>query len=70
MKRSQMLEILRNSFVEHMNSYEINTDEEMYSAILADLEKNGMMPPTTTKQDPGHFPGDDFNYQINEWDEE
>lgn len=51
MKRSQMVEILRNSFIEHMHSTEHNTDEEMYSAILKDLEKAGMLPPDIINTD-------------------
>lgn len=47
MRRSEMIKILQNSFLEHMNcSYDCcSTDNELYSKILIDLEKHGMLPP-------------------------
>ena len=45
MKRSEMVEILRNSFINNMNSEDVDSDEMMYSNILQDLEDAGMEPP-------------------------
>lgn len=46
MKRSQMLKILRESFIFHTNNpFGAESDDEMYSNILFDLEKAGMKPP-------------------------
>lgn len=39
-------------------------------AILNRIEQLGMLPPITKKTDPGHFPGDAFEYQLNEWEPE
>lgn len=46
MKRYRMVEVLRESFIKHMNSHDVRTDDEMYSLILQDLEDAGMLPPT------------------------
>lgn len=43
MKRSEMIAILQKSFIYHMNpDGPAETDEEMYSNILHDLEVVGM----------------------------
>lgn len=47
MKRSDMLKILRNAFIEHMNCSCCDTEDQMYSKILLILEQQGMMPPVT-----------------------
>ncbi len=49
MKRSDMIEVLRNSFIHWMNYPETDgpqNDTEMYSNILKDLEEAGMAPPS------------------------
>lgn len=62
MKRSEMLKILQDSFIYHMNpAGPAETDEEMYSNILADLERAGMIPPIS------HF---DLGLEHNEWESE
>lgn len=45
MKRSEMVQFLRDSFIAHMNGECCKTDDEMYSSILGDLENAGMLPP-------------------------
>lgn len=46
MKRSEMVEILRNLFNKHMNCVDCCvTDKIMYSTILDGLEEEGMAPP-------------------------
>lgn len=47
MKRSKMVNILREAFLEHMNCGEncCKNDDMMYSKILNVLEINGMKPP-------------------------
>lgn len=45
MKRSSMVKILEDAFWVRMNDRHLLTDEEMYSAILKDLEEAGMHPP-------------------------
>ena len=39
-------------------------------SILESMEDLDMLPPHYTRTDPGHFPGDDFDYDINEWEPE
>jgi len=48
MKRYEAVELLRNSILTHMNCEAscCNTDDEMYSNILRDMEKAGMRAPT------------------------
>lgn len=43
---------------------------ETAEQVLARLESLGMLPPPITVSDPGHFPGDSFTYQANEWETE
>lgn len=46
MKRSEMINILRNAFIEHMNCVDCCKDDDMmYSKILQKLEDSGMVPP-------------------------
>jgi hypothetical protein len=37
--------------------------------ILAKLEKAGMRPPVVKIKDPGQFPGDEFEYTLETWEE-
>lgn len=62
MKRSQMLEILRESFLNHMNCQCCTTDEEIYSKVLKELEDAGMIPPVTILMP--------LNIKDNGWDAE
>lgn len=39
MKRSEVVELLEKSFFKHMNNVDHDTDKEVYSAVLEDLEK-------------------------------
>jgi hypothetical protein len=55
MKRSDMIKILRDSFLEHMNCQCCSTDEELYSKVLQILEKAGMLPPNCKLHEPGIF---------------
>ena len=47
MKRSEMVTKLRHIILDHMNCYSecCSTDDEMYSRILLEIEKVGMVPP-------------------------
>lgn len=66
MKRSEMLKILQTAVVYHMNpTGPAETDEEMYSNILSDLERAGMLPPTSDKELEG-LP----SYYKYEWESE
>lgn len=49
MRRSQMVEILREAVFNHMNCDAdcCQTDEELYSKVLKELEDAGMLPPRT-----------------------
>jgi hypothetical protein len=46
------------------------TPMEFMSSMLELVEELGMLPPPMTKHDPGHFPGDGFDYEINDWEDE
>ncbi len=65
MKRSQMIEILRESVFNHMNCEPecCQTDEDLYSKVLTELEDSGMLPPTTELS---HLKG----LRDNAWDPE
>lgn len=68
MKRSLMVQKLTDSFWRHMNSLDITTDEEMYSAILQDLEDAGMAPPEI-ETDIWSRTDCEF-YRVHEWENE
>lgn len=44
MKRSDMLQILEDSFNKHMNSDDHLDDKAVYDAILTDIEMAGILP--------------------------
>lgn len=49
MKRSEMVELLKNSVYNHMNSEDSIEDNEVFSRVLHDLEDKGMLPPFHTE---------------------
>lgn len=68
MKRSSMIKVLADSFWDRMNDDSILSDTEMYSAILADLEEAGMLPPEIVSK---IYLRSECDYMwINEWDKE
>lgn len=68
MKRSEMVQIIVECLpdISHVNT----TPELMASLILDRMVDAGMLPPKVTLKDPGHFPGDEFSYDSNEWEPE
>lgn len=38
--------------------------------VLNFIEELGMLPPAYKTEDSGHFPGDNFEYEINDWEPE
>lgn len=62
MKRSDMIERLRSSFLHHMNSQDCCSDDDvMYGHVLGDLEEAGMLPPEWLE----HFPdGHDDMFDV------
>lgn len=76
MKRSEMVKKLNDLIIEHMNCRGecCNTDEEMYSTILAKLEQLGMKPPERVfwnrRPDGALLPSPKNGNMINEWDKE
>ena len=50
MKRSEMIKILQESILNHMNCHGCcRSDSEMYHKILKSLEDSGMLPPFSGK---------------------
>lgn len=62
MKRSTMVQLLRDSILNHMNCQDCcETDEDLYSRVLEEIENSGMLPPSYK----------DFDYgYISEWESE
>lgn len=72
-----MIEILRNSFIHHMNCIDCcNGDDEMYSTVLKEIELSGMAPPYHSTKGyeaaESHGTGTLTHYRkrFREWDEE
>lgn len=70
MKRSEMVKVLQDSFLYHMNNSPpdemFDTDEKMYDRILLDLEVKGMKPPSTNV----YLPEVGTEVLMNKWDKE
>lgn len=66
MKREEMILLIAECLVEPHFDDAIN--EANY--ILTKIEKAGMVPPPRIEKDPGHFFGDAFEYEVNEWEDE
>jgi hypothetical protein len=64
MKRSTIKKLLltRIESFYHKNSPEF---EILIDFIMEDIEKSGMLPPKAKFKDPGHFEGDEFEYESN-----
>jgi hypothetical protein len=67
MKRSEALDIIYQALDEH---YDDIVSVKLVDYILTKLEKSGMTPPKVMKIDPGYFPGDAFEYEWNDWEDE
>ena len=63
MKRSELIKNIEKDSDYKYNSNQINE-------ILFLMEAYGMLPPKVINKDPGHFPGDAFTYETNEWEPE
>jgi hypothetical protein len=80
MKRSEMVDKMALKIfeftreIEEYPNYSMMTVREfnqvLATKLLAFQVSEGMRPPETTIADPGHFPGDSFEYQVNEWEDE
>ena len=77
MKRSTLIQkvaenikpILNNDLTSDIGLTSYGT-EKLVDIVLIELEKAGILPPEILKKDPGHFPGDQFEYKVNEWETE
>jgi hypothetical protein len=69
MKRSEMVQYLKDAIYAYTHGDAALTDTEA-SNVLDKLERLGMLPPASIMKDPGHFQGDTFTYESNEWDPE
>lgn len=78
MKRSEMLykltELMRDNYQAFEDYAEGRLNFNQLETIvtnmfLTEVELAGMLPPQIMKKDPGHFPGDAFEYTMNEWEE-
>lgn len=65
MKRSEMVESIRA----YMNTYCENFDTREAEAIMAVIEKNGMVPPVTYEQDMSDW-SHTTAIPVNKWDKE
>lgn len=70
MKRSEMVEKLSKIDFEWWAIEDEIDFKNLISKLLDAVESLGMLPPQTEFTDPGHFPGDNFKYEINEWEPE
>jgi hypothetical protein len=70
MKRSDMVLNIASTIVMHDITITFDKAQEMAEIILERIEKEGMLPPEIKCTDPGHFEGDSFKYEINEWENE
>lgn len=67
MKKSEMVNIL----FEALQKWEsCKIEKRTAKDILKVIEKAGMIPPLTKFKDPGHFLGDEFEYESCEWEDE
>lgn len=57
-----MVDFLRTCFIVHASDHTIETDTDMYSKILQELEDAGMLPPDQWESKSGH--------PFNEWESE
>ena len=69
MKRSEMIEKLE-VYIEFLKDFPLADSKEYSTCILDRLEEFGMLPPLAKFKDAGHFPGDEFEYEFYEWEEE
>jgi hypothetical protein len=66
MKRSEMITLLQKSYFKHQSDYLFDTDRDMWSAILLDIEQAGMLPP----ENPQYNEVLKMAGESNEWEQE
>ena len=64
-----MISMMTDIIHEHRRATEAYTSEDLARMVL-DMQEKYMLPPESTRTDPGHFRGDSFEYSIREWDDE
>ena len=70
MKRSEVWNEIANIIHDTRRATLEYTSEDISDMILKYIEDIGMIPPSYITKDPGHFPGDGFEYEVNEWEDE
>lgn len=72
MKRSEMVKDISDILIMCCKGYNPSSTDSKYDAdfILTHIELMGMLSPKAIVKDPGQFPGDAFEYEINEWEPE
>lgn len=68
MKRSQMIDLIQRHLMVYFDIRDV--DYRGASSLLSTIEKAGMLAPLGTFKDPGHFEGDNFEYQAYDWEDE
>jgi hypothetical protein len=74
MKRSEVIKAIENYIKDYMLTGP-RTEINLYATqrameLLQLVEALDMRPPKVVKIDPGHFAGDFFEYECNEWEDE
>ena len=76
MKRSEMIVHIQAELEGMVESIKLRPNAAKYAperyanGLLDMIEGFGMLPPLTKLKDPGHFPGDEFTYEMNQWEPE
>lgn len=71
MKRKDLVHTVSDNILSSFfPSLDLNMKNLIADAVISECEKYGMLPPEAIFTDPGHFPGDSFDYRANKWEEE
>lgn len=69
MKRSEILKKLEGEL--EVDRFDTNvSNKDMANALLCCIERAGMRPPVAKLHTSGQFPGDDFEFEIDCWEED
>jgi hypothetical protein len=69
MKKSEMIESIASELC--AECFLTWSEAQAVAGVVLDkIEKEGMIPPAAVIQDPGHFTGDNFEYEAHVWEEE
>jgi hypothetical protein len=70
MKRSEIITLMQKSYFKHANDPLLETDKDIWSAVLLDMEQAGMVPPFNKQPFDRSLGESTMNIKNYKWEQE